>query len=89
MASKRPDLTAERADAIREAGAKAATAAIKAALERHGQSPEVMAATVEGLFAGAIALAWRNRLDTTPRKGFEAIFTGLLKKALAAGTTFR
>lgn len=86
---KRPDLTAERADAIREAGARAASAAIKAALERHGQSPEVLAATVEGLFAGAVALAWRNRLDSIPLKEFRRVFTDILAKALISGTTFR
>lgn len=82
-------LTAERADAIREAGAKAARDAIKNALARHGATPEVMAATVEGLFAGAVALAWANRLDSTPRKGFIRIFTDLLAKAITAGTTGR
>ena len=79
-------MTAERADAIREAGARAARDAIKGALERHGASAEVMAATVEGLFAGAVSLAWRNRLDSTNRKGFDRIFTDLLAKALRAGT---
>lgn len=82
-------MTAERADAIREAGARAARDAIKNALDRHGASPEVMAATVEGLFAGAVTLAWRNRLDTTARKGFDRIFTDLLAKALKEGTTHR
>lgn len=80
-------MTAERADAIREAGARAARDALKGALERHGSSPEVMAATVEGLFAGAVSLAWRNRLDKADRKAFARIFSDLLAKALKAGTS--
>lgn len=78
-------LTAERADAIREQGARAARDALKAALDRHGSSPEVMAATVEGLFAGAVSLSWRNRLDKADRKAFSRIFSDLLAKALKAG----
>ncbi len=84
--TSKPVMTAARADAIREAGARAARDEIKGALDRHGASPEVMAATVEGLFAGAVSIAWRNRLDATSRKDFERIFRDLLAKALKAGT---
>lgn len=86
MIGKAAPLTAERADAIREAGAQAAAEAIRKAMGRHGETPEVMAAVIEGLFSGAAAVAWRNRLDTTTRKGFVRIFSGLLAKAMTAAT---
>ena len=75
-------MTAERADAIRESGARAARDAIKGALERHGQTPEVMAAVVEGLFSGAVGIAWRNRLDSTTDKAFKRVFETILAKAM-------
>lgn len=89
MTDKPIPMTAERGDAIREAGARASAAAIRTALERHGSSPEVLAATVEGLFAGAVSLAWRNRLDGTNRKAFTRIFDDLLAKAIREGTSVR
>lgn len=77
-------MSAEVADAIREEAARAALAQVKASMERHGETPEVLALAVEGLAAGAALHAWRNRAEGTPPGRFRKLLAAIMDKAVSA-----
>lgn len=70
-------MSAEVADAIRQAAARDALATIKSLTDRHDSTPEVAALAIEGLLAGAAAYAWRNRHVRVKARTFARRFAGI------------
>lgn len=77
-------MSAEVADAIREEAARASLSHIKAAMERHGETAEVLALIVEGLTGGAALHAWRNRAEGTAPNRFRKLLIAIMDKAVTA-----